>query len=56
VEIARGDDTVNSVDQAGTQNSSTRPLPPSSSNCIYTSVLGVTSDSPVPFLAAKAPK
>ena len=49
-----GADTVNSVDLNGTHSLIDAAAQAGVQQFIYTSVLGVTPDNPVPFLAAKA--
>jgi uncharacterized protein YbjT (DUF2867 family) len=49
-----GGDTVDTVDLNGTRNLIDAAAAAGVQHFIYTSVLGVTPDSPVPFLAAKA--
>jgi len=49
-----GEDNVENVDRAGTRNLIDAAAGAGVQHFIYTSVLGVTPDSPVPFLAAKA--
>jgi uncharacterized protein YbjT (DUF2867 family) len=49
-----GDDTVEAVDLTGTRNLIEAAAAAGVARFIYTSVLGVTENSPVPFLAAKA--
>jgi uncharacterized protein YbjT (DUF2867 family) len=49
-----GDDNVDSVDLQGTRNLLMAAAAAGVGHFIYTSVLGASPDSPVPFLAAKA--
>jgi uncharacterized protein YbjT (DUF2867 family) len=49
-----GDDNVANVDRDGTRNLVDAASAAGVQHFVYTSVLGVTPDSPVPFLAAKA--